>query len=124
MHLMQNAETIDRLVAQGELLLKTYHAEHEKAPASYDAEFLRGDLAGWCSTLRTLYGDRAEEILDRVRTETCLLIPVGNSSHPVAPCFLRAGVPLKAPAVGINPQGPKNLNRSSSGRLLSTQVRK
>jgi hypothetical protein len=40
MHLMQNAETIDRLVAQGEFLLKTFHAEYEKDPAGYETEFL------------------------------------------------------------------------------------
>src|ERR1035438_9286622 len=28
---MQNAETIDRLVIQGEFLLKTFHAEYERA---------------------------------------------------------------------------------------------
>jgi hypothetical protein len=77
MHLFQNAETIDRLVAQGELLLKTYHTEHEKDPGSRDAEFLRGDLAGWRSTLHTLYSDCAEEIVDRVLIKTCLFIPRG-----------------------------------------------
>jgi hypothetical protein len=80
MHLFQNVETIDRLVLQGELLLKAFHAENEKDPTGHEAEFLRGDLAGWCSTLHTLYGDCAEEIVDRVRTKTCLPIPVGNSS--------------------------------------------
>ena len=44
MHLVQNAETIDRLVKQGGLLLKTYHAEYDKDPASFHAEFLRGRL--------------------------------------------------------------------------------
>ena len=43
MHLMQNAETINRLVTQGELLLKTFHAEYEKDPAGCETEFLRGD---------------------------------------------------------------------------------
>jgi hypothetical protein len=33
MHLaLQNAETINRLVEQGEFLLKTFHAEYEKDP--------------------------------------------------------------------------------------------
>ena len=33
MHLaLQNTETINRLVEQGELLLKTFHAQHEKDP--------------------------------------------------------------------------------------------
>ena len=40
MHLMQNAETIDRLIAQGECLLKCFHAEYEKDPAGYKTEFL------------------------------------------------------------------------------------
>jgi hypothetical protein len=75
MHLFQNAETIDRLLAQGELLLTTYHAEYDKDPASFHAEFLRGDFAGWRSTLHTLYGGGAEEIIDRVLIKTRLAIP-------------------------------------------------
>ncbi len=75
MHLLQNAETIDRLVTQGGLLLKTYHAEYDKDPASFHAEFLRGDFAGWRSTVHTLYGDCAEEIIDRVLIETRLAVP-------------------------------------------------
>ena len=66
MHLMQNSETINRLVEQGECLLKAFHAEYEKDPAGYETEFLRGNLAGWRSTLHTLYRDGAEEIVDRV----------------------------------------------------------
>ena len=77
MHLLQNAETIDRLVTQGGLLLKTYHAEYDKDPASFHAEFLRGDFAGWRSTVHTLYGDYAQEIIDRVLSKTRLAIP-GN----------------------------------------------
>ena len=75
MHLVQNAETIDRLVKQGGLLLKTYHAEYDDNPASFHAEFLRGCLAGWRSTVHTLYGDCAEEIIDRVLIKTRLAIP-------------------------------------------------
>jgi hypothetical protein len=75
MHLFQNAETIDRLVSQGGLLLKTYHAEYDKDPASFHAEFLRGDFAGWRSAVHTLYGDCAEDIIDRVLTETRLSNP-------------------------------------------------
>ncbi len=75
MHLVQNAETIDRLVKQGGLLLKTYHAEYDEDPASFRAEFLRGSLAGWRSTVHTLYGDCAEEIIDRVLIKTRLAIP-------------------------------------------------
>jgi hypothetical protein len=75
MHLMQNAETIDRLVAQGEVLLKSFHAEYVKDPAGYKTELLRGDLAGWRDTLHTLYRDCAEEIVDCVLAKTCLAIP-------------------------------------------------
>jgi hypothetical protein len=75
MHLLQNAETIDRLVTQGGLLLRTYHAEYDKDPASFHAEFLRGDFAGWRSTVHTLYGDCAQEIIDRVLSKTRLAIP-------------------------------------------------
>ena len=56
-------------------LLKTYHAEYDKDPASFHAEFLRGDFAGWRSTVHTLYGDCAEEIIDRVLIETRLANP-------------------------------------------------
>ena len=75
MRLMQNAETINRLVAQGEFLLKSFHAEYKKDPAGYQTEFLRGDLAGWRDTLHTLYHDCAEEIVDRVVAKTRLAIP-------------------------------------------------
>jgi len=75
MHLMQNAETVNRLVAQGESLLKSFHTEYDKDPAGSEAEFLRGDLAGWRDTLHTLYHDCAEEIVDRVLAKTCLAFP-------------------------------------------------
>jgi len=75
MHLRQNAETIDRLVAQGGLLLKAYQAEYDDNPASFHAEFLRGDFAGWRSTVHTLYGVSAEEIVERVLMETRLANP-------------------------------------------------
>ena len=84
MDLMQNAETINRLVAQGEFLLETFHAEYEKDPAGYETEFLRGDLAGWRNTLHTLYHDCAEEIVDRVLAKTCLAIP-DTLVHSFAP---------------------------------------
>jgi hypothetical protein len=53
---MQNAETINRLVKQGEFLLKTFHAEYEKDPAGHETEFLRGELAGWRDTLHKATG--------------------------------------------------------------------
>jgi hypothetical protein len=87
MHLMQNAETINRLVAQGEYLLKTFHAEYGKAPIGYETEFLRGDRAGWRDTLHTLYHDCAEEIVDRVLVKTCLAIP-DTLVHSSAPCIV------------------------------------
>ncbi len=85
MHLaLQNAETISRLVEQGELLLKTFHAESEKDPAGVETEFARGELIGWRSTLHTLYRDCAEDIVNRVVTRTHLIIP--NSEVPVGAC--------------------------------------
>ena len=82
MHLaLQNAETISRLVEQGELLLKTFHAESEKDPAGVETEFARGELIGWRSTLHTLYRDCAEDIVNRVITRTHLIIP--NCEFPV-----------------------------------------
>ena len=80
MRLRQNAETINRLGAQGEFLLKTFHAEYEKDPAGYKTEFLCGKLAGWRETLHTLYHDGAEEIVDRVVAKTCLGIPDSSRS--------------------------------------------
>ena len=81
MHLaLQNAETISRLVEQGELLLKTFHAESEKDPAGVETEFARGELKGWRSTLHTLYRDCAEDIVNRVISRAHLIIP--NSEVP------------------------------------------
>ena len=87
MHLVQNAETIDRLVAQGELLLKAFHAENEKDPTGHRAEFLRGDVVGWRSTLHTLYYGCAEEIVDRVLIKTGLAFPEGEIGGGVAHAF-------------------------------------
>jgi hypothetical protein len=84
MHLFQNAETIDRLIKQGGLLLKTYHTEYDQDPASFHAEFLRGSLAGWRSTVHTLYGDCAEEIIDRVLIKTRLAIPGEETRYGAA----------------------------------------
>ena len=89
MHLFQNAETIDRLVKQGELLLKTYHEEYDKDPASFHAEFLRGDFAGWRSTVHTLYGECAEEIIDRVLIETRLSQSRGRNAMRCRPWPLK-----------------------------------
>ncbi|MFZ0770508.1 MAG: hypothetical protein WCA49_02940 [Candidatus Sulfotelmatobacter sp.] len=79
MHLaLQNAETINRLVEQGEFLLKSFHDEHQKDPAGVETEFARGELIGWRSTLHTLYRDYAEDIVNRVLTRTRLTIPDGE----------------------------------------------
>jgi len=79
MHLaLQNAETINRLAEQGELLLKTFYVEHEKDPAGWNTEFARGELIGWRSTLHTLYRDYAEDIVTRVAAKTHLTIPDGE----------------------------------------------
>jgi hypothetical protein len=79
MHLaLQNAETVNRLVEQGEFLLKSFHDEHQKDPAGVETEFARGELTGWRSTLHTLYRDYAEDIVDRVVIRTRLTIPDGE----------------------------------------------
>jgi hypothetical protein len=79
MHLaLQNAETINRLVEQGEYLLKTFHDEHQKDPAGMETELARGEVIGWRATLHTLYRERAEEIVDRVVTRTRLTVPDGE----------------------------------------------
>lgn len=79
MHLtLQNAETVNRLVEQGEFLLQSFHDEHQKDPAGVETEFARGELIGWRSTLHTLYRDYAEEIVNRVVARTRLAIPDGE----------------------------------------------
>jgi len=79
MHLaLQNAETINRLVEQGESLLKIFHDEQLKDSGSLETEFARGELAGWRSTLHTLYRDCAEDIVSRVISRTHLTIPDGE----------------------------------------------
>ena len=74
----QNAETINRLIEQGVVLLRAYHAEYGSEPAGPEAEFLRGDITGWRNTLHTLYHDSAEEIVGRVGTRTGLPFPTGE----------------------------------------------
>ena len=75
---LQNAETINRLVEQGEFLLKSFHDEHQKHPEGVETEFARGELVGWRCTLHTLYRDCAEDIVTRVITRTRLAIPDGD----------------------------------------------
>jgi hypothetical protein len=88
MHLaLQNAETMNRLVEQGEFLLKTFHAEYDKDPEGANSEFARGNLMGWRSTLHTLYRDYAEDIVNRVLTRTHLTLPDGefrSGAHALA----------------------------------------
>ena len=78
MRLIANEETVDRLVAHGVLLLQAFHAKHYLDPAGNEAEFLRGSFAGWRSTLHVEYHDCAEQIVERVLTETGLSIPMGE----------------------------------------------
>jgi hypothetical protein len=75
---LQNAETINRLVEQGEFLLKNFHDEHQKDPAGAETEFARGELIGWRSTLHTLYREYAEDIVNRVVAKTGLTTPDGE----------------------------------------------
>jgi hypothetical protein len=72
---LQNAETISRLVEQGEFLLKSFHDQHRKNPAGVETEFARGELIGWRRTLHTLYREFAEDIVNRAVTKTSLTIP-------------------------------------------------
>jgi hypothetical protein len=94
----QNAETIHRLVEQGEFLLKTFHAEYKKDPAGDETEFLRGNVAGWRSTLHTLYHDGAEEIVDRVLANTSLAIP--DSQNRVGSAVTEKGIHATAAIAG------------------------
>jgi hypothetical protein len=79
MYLLENAERIDRLVAQGEVLLKALCAERAKAHAGSNVEFLCGEFAGWCSTLHTVYHDHADEIVNRARARTNLPVALEES---------------------------------------------
>ena len=45
MHLIANAETIDRLVEQGVDFAKAFHAEFEKDPTGPETQFLRGEFS-------------------------------------------------------------------------------
>ena len=88
MHLaLQNAETINRLVEQGEFLLKSFHDEHEKDPAGLETEFARGELMGWRSTLHTLYREYAQDIVERVVARTRLTVPDGEASSGASHAF-------------------------------------
>jgi hypothetical protein len=84
MHLaLQNAETINRLVEQGEYLLKVFHDEYQKDPGGMETELARGEVIGWRATLHTLYRDCAEDIVSRVVTRTRLTIPDGEVASGV-----------------------------------------
>jgi hypothetical protein len=88
MHLaLQNAETINRLVEQGEVLLKAFHAEYDKDPAGWNTEFARGNLTGWRSTLHTFFRDYAEDIVNRVIVRTRLTVPDGEVSSGATHAF-------------------------------------
>ena len=84
MHLIANAETVDRLVEQGVNFSRAFHVEYEKDPAGSEAQFLRGEFSGWRSTLHTEYHESAEEIVDLVLAKTCLPIPVAEIGTSVA----------------------------------------
>jgi hypothetical protein len=86
MHLIANQETIDRLVVQGVVLLRAFHAKHHNDPRGNESEFLRGSFAGWRSTLHTEYHEGAEEIVDRAVAKSGLSIPRGED----CPTFVRA----------------------------------
>ncbi len=75
MRLIGNQETIDRLVEQGVLLSEAFHAECRGKPIGPKTEFLRGNFAGWRSTIHTLYHDCAEQIVDRVIARTHMPVP-------------------------------------------------
>ena len=82
MHLHANLETIDRLVEQGALILRSFHAQRAENPCGSQTEFLRGEFNGWRNTIHTEYHDCAEEIVDRVLAETSLPIPATfDSGH-------------------------------------------
>ncbi len=60
----------------GELLLKSFHAEHAKDTAGWNGEFARGELMGWRSTLHTL------EIVQSMSTSCARSRAPEWQSHP------------------------------------------
>ena len=64
MRLAANLETIDRLVEQGALILRSFHAQNGNNRSGAETEFLRGEFTGWRNTIHTEYHDCAEEIVD------------------------------------------------------------
>ena len=82
MRLAANLETIDRLVEQGALILRSFHAQNGNNRSGAETEFLRGEFTGWRNTIHTEYHDCAEEIVDRVLAKTTLPVPeCFNSLH-------------------------------------------
>ena len=59
-------------------LLEGISCRAQNDPTGHEADFLRGEFTGWRSTLHTEYHDCAEEIVDRVLTQTGLPIPEGE----------------------------------------------
>jgi hypothetical protein len=75
MRLIANQETIDRLVEQGILFSEAFYAEYDRNSAGHAVAFLRGNFAGWRSTIHTLYHECAEQIVDRVKARIQRPIP-------------------------------------------------
>ena len=63
---------------------KPFMMSTKNGPTGPEAEFLRGELAGWRSTLYTEYHECAEQIVDRVRSQTGLTIPSCETRSGVA----------------------------------------
>jgi hypothetical protein len=77
-----SAETISRLIYQGEYLLKYFHEEFAKHSTGPETEFWRGNVSAWRGTLENLSPDLANDLIARVRTSTGLSIP---HRGPLAP---------------------------------------
>lgn len=65
---LPNPEVLLRLTEQGELLLRSYQSERLKDRTSRDAEFRRGEFAGFRSALEIIYGRGVHtEVMKRLR---------------------------------------------------------
>ncbi len=74
---------MERLLQDGEMVLKLFHQEYSQNPASRETEFWRGKVAGYRTTLFAIYGRKiTDEILDKLREKTKLPIPHIGSLSP------------------------------------------
>lgn len=84
-----DSRIIERLVEDGEMILKVFHQEYSQNPTSRETEFWRGKIAGYRTTLHAIYGRKiTEDILDKLREKANLPIPHIGSLSPDGRSYL------------------------------------